>query len=123
MKPRVGIAVALLAALVGGWFWGASGRWDRDRALQAAELRNDLLEARASLLGARVFLCDADFDGMSRQLENARRSVANAGSRLDTGGPTAGPPRLDLASFGADLDEAQRLVARLNPAARTPTFR
>jgi hypothetical protein len=123
MKTRIGICVALLVTLVGGWLWGASGRWDRDRALQAAELRNDLLEARAALLGARVYLCDADFEGMSRQLESARKFVGNAGARIGTTAPVAQPPGLDLAGFGADLDEAQRLVAKLNPGARAALSR
>jgi len=44
---------------------GRERRWELDRALRAAELRGDLLEAHASLLGAQVSLCNADFGGMS----------------------------------------------------------
>ncbi|MBE3133967.1 MAG: hypothetical protein IMZ55_10870 [Acidobacteria bacterium] len=60
-------------------------------------------------------LCDADFGEMSRQLETARGFVGRAGARLGTPGLKEDPQRLDLAGFGAEIDEAQRLAARLNP--------
>jgi hypothetical protein len=116
ITTRVGVFVALLVTLLGGWLWGASGRWELDRTLLAAELHINLLEARASLLGARVNLCDADFGEMSRQLENVRGVVGRAGARLDILGPS-GPQPLDLAGFGAEIDEAQRLAATLSPGA------
>ncbi len=72
LTVRVGVVVALLVALAGGWLWGASGRAELVRARRAAEVRNDLLEARISLLGARVNLYDADFAEVNRQLERAR---------------------------------------------------
>jgi len=118
MTRRVGLLAALLVALFGGWLSGASGRWQLDRALRVAELQNDLLEARASLLGARVNLCEADFGEMSRQLENARGFVGRAGARLGPSGVEDAPQRLDLTGFGAEIDEAQRLAATLDSGAR-----
>jgi hypothetical protein len=120
---RGGVFVALLVALLGGWLWGASGRWALDRALQAAELRNDLLEARASVLGARVSLCDADFGEMSRQLGDARGFVRRAGERLDTPGSNDDPQRLGLAGFGAEFDAALWLAARLTSGAAAASSR
>jgi hypothetical protein len=110
---RAGVAVALLAALLGGWLWGAAGRWKLDRALRASELRNDLIEARAALLGARVHLCDADVAGTRQQLEHARAIVGRASARLYTSGTIDDPLSLDLRGFGVEIDEAQRLVGRL----------
>lgn len=118
MTRRGGLLAALLAALLGGWLLGASGKWQLDGALRAAELQNDLLEARASLLGARVNLCEADFGEMSRQLENARGFVGRAGTRLGPFRVEDAPQRLDLAGFGAEIDEAQRLAATLDSGAR-----
>ena len=123
MTTRVGVAAALLVTLLGGWLWGASGRSELDRALRAAELHNNLLEARASLLGARVNLCDADFGGMSRELENARAFIGRADVRLGTPGVNGELRRLDLAGFGADIDEAQRLAASLTPGAGATSSR
>jgi hypothetical protein len=101
-----------------GWLWGASGRWDLRLALQAAELRNDLLEARTSLLAARVDLYDADFRDMSRQLEDARKFADRAGGRLRNLGWKDEAHQLDLAGFGAGIEAAQRLVARLDGRAQ-----
>ncbi len=121
MTKRTGVFVALLVTLLGGWLWGASGRWELIRALRAAELHNNLAEARASLLGARVNFCDADFGEMSRQLENARGFVWRAGARLGTPGLNDEPQqRLDLAGFGAEIDEAKRLATKLTPGAAPP---
>ncbi len=98
----------LLVTLLGGWLWGASGRSDLVRALRAAESRRNLLEARASVLGARVSLCDADLDGVNRQLEDARAFV---GASLS--GPRAADPdmRQDLAGLLSGIGNAQRLAA------------
>ena len=130
MIRRLSVTVLLLVAVLGGWLWGASGRWELDRALRAAtvrsnllEARYDLLEARASMLGVRVSFCDADFDGMSRHLTDARLFVGRAGAWLDAPGVPAGAPALDLAVFGAHIDEAQRLVARFTPAVGAPASR
>jgi hypothetical protein len=114
---RVGVFVALLVTLFGGWLWGASGRWELDRALRVAELHNDLLEAHASLLGARVNFCDADFAEMSRQLETARELVGRAGARLTTPGLDHWLQGVDLAGFGAEINDAQRLAARISTGA------
>ena len=114
MAKRVGVSVALLVALLGGWLWGASGRSDLDRALQAAELRNDLLEASTSLLAARVDLHDANLREMNRHLEDARRFAGRVGLRLENVGWKDEARRLDLAGFGADIDAVERLAARLD---------
>ena len=101
------VVAVLLVTLLGGWLWGASGRSDLVHALRIAESRRNLLEARASVLGARVSLCDADLDGVSRQLENARAFV---GASLS--GPRAADPdmRQDLAVLLSGIGTAQRLA-------------
>ncbi len=123
MTTRVGVCVALLVALLGGWLWGAAGKRELDRALLAARAQNDLLEARVSLLGARVSLYDGDLREVHWQLENARSMVGRAGARIGTPGPLPewrgrGP---DLGDFSAEIDEAQRLAASLNLDVGTAT--
>ena len=104
---------ALLVTLFGGWLWGASGRADLVRALRTAEVHNDLLEARAALLGARVNLCDADFGGVRQHLEIARDFVGRAGARFRTPDVEAELRRLDLAGVHAEIDDARRLAATM----------
>lgn len=120
MTARVGASVALLVGIFGGWFWGAAGRSELARALRTAETRNgliearsDLIQARAAVLGARVNLCDADYAGMARQLENARTLVGSAGARLNAGGVGDEPRRLELGDFDDEIDRAQYLAASL----------
>jgi hypothetical protein len=120
MKARVGASVALLAGILGGWLWGASGRGELARALRTAELRNeviearsDLIQARAAVLGARVNLCEANYAGMGRQLETARTLVASADARLNTLGASDEPRRPDLGGFNEGLDQAQYLATSL----------
>ena len=108
-----------MAAVLGGWLWGASGRWDVDRALRAAELRNEVVEARAEILGARFSLSDGDYQGTIRQLANARRLLGRACGRLDSPGTCDDLlPTLDLRAVGAEIDRALRLTAALGPGAR-----
>ena len=47
MRPRM-IAVAVLVALAAGWVWGTWSHSGTAGALQAAELRSELLGARTS---------------------------------------------------------------------------
>ena len=116
-KIVLGVFVALLVALLGGWLWGASGKWDLDRALQASELRSELLEARSSVLDARLNLFDVNFGDASRHLEDARRLLRRAGERLKSVGRQDDATRLDLAL--ARIDEAQRLAGQLDQGANS----
>ena len=115
MAARMG-AAALLAAAHGGWLWGASGRWETDRALRAAESRNDLVETRAAVLGSCVSLCDANYEDTSWQLANAQRFVGRACGRLDLPGTCDDLlAQLGLEGVRAEIDRARRLAAALGP--------
>jgi phage protein D len=117
MKSRLAVIAALLVTLFVGRLWGASGRWELERALSTAAMRVDLLEAHASLLGAQASLCEADAGEMSQRLDDARGFVGRAGTRLGSTGLNDERLRLQLAGFGAAIDEAQRLAARLTRGA------
>ena len=71
-KLALGIVGGLLVALLAGWIWGRSGQSDTAHALQTAELRSDLLGARAAVLDARVAIYSVNFGEASAHLENAR---------------------------------------------------
>jgi hypothetical protein len=110
---------ALTAAVLGGWLWGASGRWAIDRALRAAEVRSDVVQARAEILGAQISLNDGDYDGTVRKLLNARRLVGQACGRLDKPGSCDDLlPQLDVRGVQAEIDRALRLAATRDPGAR-----
>ena len=110
---RLAVGAALLAALLLGRLWGGAGRWELDRALQAAAVRGDLLEAHTALLGARLSLCNADASDVSQRLDDAQVYVGRAGARLVDSDVADEVLRLDLAGFGAGIDEARQMAARL----------
>jgi hypothetical protein len=116
-KLVAGVFLALLVALGVGWFWGASGRWAEERALQAAELRSDLFEARSLVLAARVDLYNVNFGDASRHLSDAKGALGHATERLKAGGRTEVAKQLDPAL--ARIGEAQQLAGRLDQGANS----
>jgi hypothetical protein len=109
------VVAAVLVALLTGFLWGASGRSTVDRALQRAELRNELLEARAGALAARIDIYNTNFGEASRHLEDARNVGGRAVQRLDSLGRTDDMKQLQSAL--GTIEEAQRLAAKLDLAA------
>ena len=115
LKLGLGIVVALLVALSAAWLWGSSGKGDLQRALDAAELRNDLLAARAAVLGARVDLYINNFGDASRDFEAARTGLRQAEGRFKTLGRDEDVKRLGVAL--ARIDEAQQFAGKLDQTA------
>jgi len=115
VKIAAGIVVALLVALSAAWLWGSSGKGDLQRALDLAELRNDLLAARGALLSARVDLYIVNFGDASRDFESARTALRRAEARLKTVGRDEDVMRLGVAL--ARLDEAQQFAGKLDQTA------
>jgi hypothetical protein len=117
IKLIFGIAIALILSLGAGWVWLGSGRSDTTNALQTAELRSELLGARAAVLDARVAIYSVNFGEASAHLENARGLLRRADERLTTLGRE---DEADLVSTAlATIDDAQRLAGKLDQNANT----
>jgi hypothetical protein len=114
-KLVLGMFVALAVVLLGGWIWGASGKGELDRALAVSALRNHLLEARGSVLTARLDLYSVNFGEASRHLESARAQLRRAEEQLESLGRDQDLKRLQPAS--TRIDEAQRLARDLDQGA------
>jgi hypothetical protein len=114
-KTGLMVVAAVLVALLAGFLWGTSGRSTLDRALQRAELRNELLEARAATLAARIDIYNTNFGDASRHLEDARNVGGRAVQRLDTLGRDDDMKQLQSAL--GTIEQAQRLAAKLDLAA------
>ena len=112
MKRVLGIGIAMIAALGGGWVWGMSGRSAVTHALQTAELRDSLLEGRATVLDARLDIYSVNFGEASRHLEAARTAVRSASARLDEIGRHDDSKHLTLAL--KRIDQAQVMAGKLN---------
>jgi hypothetical protein len=117
MKLALGVVVALLVAGAGGWLWGASGRWENERVLEASELRNDLLEAHSLLLDGRLSIYGLNFGDASRRSEEAKGLLRRAGERLQGLGRAEDAKRSDLAA--TTIEEAQRMAGQLGQGAST----
>ncbi|HSL20630.1 MAG TPA: hypothetical protein VK886_03780 [Vicinamibacterales bacterium] len=116
-KLVLGIVVGLVAALLAGWVWGASGRSDLGGALQTAELRGELLGARAATLDARVAIYSVNFGEASRHLEDARGLLRRADERLRTLGRDDEISQVQKAL--ASIDDAQRTAGKLDQDANS----
>ena len=113
----LGIVVAVLVALGAAWLWGASGRWEAQRALGMSELQNDLLDARSAVLDARLAIYSVNFGEASRHLEDARGLLRRADERLKGLGRQEDAKQLEPAI--TQIDEAQRLAGRLDQDANS----
>ena len=115
MRFVVGAVIGILVALGAGWVWGSSGRSELNRAVQVAELRSDLFEARSSVLAARVDLYNVNFGNASRNLETAKGLLGRVSERLKNTGREEDAKRLDPAF--AQLNEAQALAGHFDQTA------
>jgi hypothetical protein len=111
----LGIATGLAVALLAGWIWGASGRSDMARALEASELRGELLGARAAVLDARVAIYSINFGEASGHLEFARDLLGRAIARLEGLGRADEVKQLKTAL--ARVGDAQRMAGTLDQSA------
>jgi hypothetical protein len=116
-KLVLGIAVALVVGFLGGWIWSTSGRSDTAGALQTAELRGELLGARAAALDARVAIYSVNFGEASRHLENARGLLGRANERLKTLGRDDAVKQVQTAL--ATVEDAQRMAGKLDQNANS----
>ena len=116
-KLVFGIAGGLLVALLAGWIWGASGRSDAARALETAELRSELLGARAAILDARVAIYSVNFGEASQHLENARGLLRRAEQRFTSLARDHEGKQVQAALTA--IDDAQRMTGKLDQSANS----
>lgn len=116
-KLVLGMIAGLLVALLAGWIWGRSGQSDTAHALETAELRGELLGARAAVLDARVAIYSVNFGEASGHLENARDLLRRADERLKSLGWSNEVKHAATALAG--IDDAQRLAGKLDQNANS----
>src|ERR1700730_11143650 len=87
------------------------------RALPTAELRGDLLGARAATLDARVAIYSVNFGEASRHLEDARGLLRRADEGLKSLGRDDEVKQVQTAL--TSLDDAQRMAGKLDQNANS----
>ena len=116
-KLVLGIAGGLFVALAAGWIWGTVGQSDRVRALQTAELRSELLGARAAVLDARMAIYSVNFGEASRHLEDALGLLRRADERFKATGREHDTALVQAALTA--IDDAQRMAGKLDQSANS----
>jgi hypothetical protein len=117
MKQALAIAAGLAVALLVGWMLGRSGRLDLGPALQTAQLRVELLGARAAVLDARVAIYNVNFGEASRHLEDARSLLRRANDQLKSLGRDDEVKQVQTAL--TSMDDAQRMAGKLDQSANS----
>jgi hypothetical protein len=107
----------LLVALLAGWIWGTSGQSDATRALETAELKGELLGARAAILDARVAIYSVNFGEASGHLENARGLLRRAEERLKR--LVLDDEVKQVRAALTCIDDAQRMAGKLDQSANS----
>ena len=118
-KPKLvlGIAGGMAVALLAGWIWGTLGQSEMAGALEAAELRSELLGARAAVLDARVAIYSINFGEASGHLENARGLLERGNHRLTRLGREDEAAHLQTALMS--IEDAQRMAGKLDQSANS----
>jgi hypothetical protein len=110
------LAIAGFAVAVGvGYVWGASGRFAVANALEDVRQQLDLAQARGQVLDGRVSIYNTNFGDAARSFDAALAPIERAQERYRRTGNTAGSGH--LATAVAEIKEAQRLSAALDPNA------
>jgi len=111
------IATGVLIVIVGmGYAWGASGRVALQQVADDARQGLDLAEARGAILEGRVSLYNNNFGDASRQFEQAKEALRRLKTRYGDAGVREAVSGVDTAM--RHVEEAQRLSAKLDPAAQ-----
>jgi hypothetical protein len=111
----LGIAMAILVALGFGFAWGAAGRGDLQTAFDDAKQKLDMAEARGQILEGRVSLYNNNFGDAGRHFEDAKGPLRRMRARYQDEGNRDAASGIDAAI--THIEEAQRLSAKLDPAA------
>ncbi|MEW5981897.1 MAG: hypothetical protein AB1806_05950 [Acidobacteriota bacterium] len=119
LLAAIGMAAALLLAVLGGWMWGTAGSREATSALADSGYRLHAALARGHLLEARVHLFEVNFGNAVRSLEAARADLETLAPNIERerGQDVARAIRkaIELAA------EAQRLAGLLDQAAHSRT--
>jgi hypothetical protein len=118
VSPKILAIVAgvVVAAAIGGWVYGASGRSTLEGERRAAIQRADMMEARSLILDGQVQVFLVNFGEASQRYEGARVVIERMQLALREVGQAERAGRLEIAA--THLRDAQRLASSLDGSAR-----
>ena len=111
------VALVVVIVILGiGYGWGAKGRGALQALADESRRGLDLAEARGAILEGRVSLYNNNFGDASRQFEHSKEPLQRLKGRYQDAGERDAAAGVDTAL--RHVDEAQRLSAKLDPAAQ-----
>jgi hypothetical protein len=114
-KLFLGVVIGLVVCFGLGFAWGISGRSELQTAVDDVKQQLDLAEARGEILDGRVSLYSNNFGDASRHFETAKAPLLRVKRRYQDESKREAVASIDTA-VGL-LDEAQKMTAKLDPAA------
>src|SRR3954462_10415344 len=114
-KLFLGVVIALVVSLGLGFAWGASGTRELRTSVDDVKQQLDLAEARGEILDGRVSLYNNNFGDASRHFETAKAPLLRVKQRYQDESNREAVASIDTAA--GLLDEAQKMTAKLDPAA------
>ncbi|MFL6281332.1 MAG: hypothetical protein ACJ731_14545 [Vicinamibacterales bacterium] len=114
-KLFLGVVIALVVCFGLGFAWGVSGRGELQSTVDDVKQQLDLAEARGEILDGRVSLYNNNFGDASRHFESAKAPLLRVKQRYQDESKREAVASIDTAA--GLLDEAQKMTAKLDPAA------
>jgi hypothetical protein len=114
-KLFLGVVIALVVCFGLGFAWGNSGRGDLQTTVDGARQQLDMAEARGEILDGRVSLYNNNFGDASRHFESAKAPLQRARERYQD--ESKKDAAAGITTAAGLVDEAQRMAAKLDPAA------
>jgi hypothetical protein len=114
-KLFLGVVIALIVCFGLGFAWGISGRGELQTTVDDVKQQLDLAEARGEILDGRVSLYNNNFGDASRHFESAKAPLLRVKQRYQDESKRDAVASVDTAA--GLLDEAQKMTAKLDPAA------
>jgi hypothetical protein len=116
-KLALGVVIALIVCFGVGFGYGRSGRGELQSAVDDVKQQLDLAEARGEILDGRVSLYNNNFGDASRHFESAKAPLLRVKQRYQDESKREAAASIDTAT--TLIDEAQKMAAKLDPAANT----
>jgi hypothetical protein len=114
-KLFLGVVIALIVCFGLGFAYGTSGRGELQGTVDGIKQQLDLAEARGEILDGRVSLYNNNFGDASRHFESAKAPLQRVKQRYQDESKRDAVASIDTAA--SLLDEAQKMAAKLDPAA------
>jgi hypothetical protein len=116
LKVSAAVALALVVAVIVGYFWGASGRREAEERVRHLETTAWLADARGRLLAGHADLFALNFGSAARHFEQAKVPLGRLAAHYEHERNQAAADATRRALAAAE--EARAFAAQVDPSAQ-----